>query len=142
MINSAREKTDPWLDVIVVDARPADYVEMAARLAAQRVSFRFARTADDALRMAKHSPRAVWLINVCLPDMPGSELFSLLRERDPQLASYFVGEWYRAEDELQCRMSGAQAYVCKPAVADWLLPWLKSTQMANELRPVAISAAG
>ena len=141
MINSVSTRTDKWLDVIVVDARPADYVEMAARLAAQRVSFRFARTADDALRMARHTPQAVWLINVSLPDMPGAELLKLLRERDAHVASFFVGEWYRAEDELQCRTSGALAYVCKPVEPDWLAPWVETNQRSARPEPVAVGAA-
>ena len=142
MINSPHADRSSWVDVMVVDARPADYVEMAATLAVERMTFRFARSADDALRMVKGSPQAVWMINGSLPDMPGAELLTLLREREPQIASFFVGDWYRPEDEMQSRECGSSAYVCKPAVADWLAPWRTREQQSVKRDSTTFSTTG
>jgi DNA-binding NtrC family response regulator len=106
--------------VYVVDNRPSDYRHLVQANQDSRQSFAFLSDARSALRVNPSSNRAVWIINLDLPDMSGTDLYSMLRLRFPASPVFLVGDEYRAEQERAARMSGASLYFCKPIQQEWL----------------------
>jgi DNA-binding NarL/FixJ family response regulator len=107
-------------DLMIVDPRPQDYLELAGACGAAGLVLHFATTGTDALQLRPTASQAVWLVNTSLPDCSGSELLAALRSRNPHSAVCLVGDRYDPEDELAARRSGASLYVCKSATESWL----------------------
>jgi DNA-binding response OmpR family regulator len=107
-------------ELVVVDARLADYDVLMAdpALAALRVS-RYA-TGEAALRSQAAASAALWLINMRLPDVSGVALLRAVARRTERPSIFLVGDVYSPEDELAARAAGATSYFCKPASAAWL----------------------
>ena len=119
MAHTIELRTD-HLDVLVVDAHPQDYVNLAANCAARGVRFQFATSGTDALKLWRTAARSVWLVNIHLPDGSGCDLAAAIRARDPHSVVYLVGDQYDPAEELIARMAGGAMYVCKPADSAWL----------------------
>lgn len=106
-------------DLLIVDARPEDYGALL-RETEFSVAAKLLPTGQSALAYLQHTPGGVWLVNIHLPDMPGLELLTLLRQRRPGASVSLVGDSYSTEDELAARSAGATAFLCKPAETSWL----------------------
>ena len=106
--------------VVVVDPRTQDYLQLVSESAAGGLLFQFATTGSDALKLWRIAARSIWLVNINLPDGSGCDLAAAIRARDPRSVVYLVGDEYDAAEELQARMVGGAMYVCKPAEAAWL----------------------
>jgi DNA-binding response OmpR family regulator len=110
--------------LIVVDAKLDDYGVLIAAQREHDLRIKLFATGESALRAARASSVALWLINVRLPDMTGIHLLGLVRRRLRRCSVFLVGDTYSADDEVAARQAGATAYVCKPASAAWLESYL------------------
>jgi len=108
-------------EVMIVDPAPSDYEQAVMDCAGRDCCFRFARDGHDALRLWQTSKRAIWVVHVDLPDMPGFELAELLRQRGSGRIC-MIDETYDPRAEIRSRISGASMYLCKPLSPDWLTP--------------------
>ena len=107
-------------DVVVVDANLKDYQPIIADLKARRARVNLFETGEEAVRTPGALPSTLWMVNMRLPDMPGTGFLTLVRRRFRRSSIFLVGDFYDAEDELAARSAGATAYVCKPATTAWL----------------------
>ena len=107
-------------DLIVVDPNADDYDAIIAENGREGLQAAFFSTGEEALRQANASVSTLWMINARLPDMSGVCLLTILRRRSQRTLVFVVGDAYSADDELDARVAGATAYLCKPATPDWL----------------------
>lgn len=108
------------VEIHVVDPKPNDYTAMARGTDAQNTNFVFFRTGRDALRNAPANEPVMWVVNMQLPDMIGTDLQALLRQRGCKSPIVMVGDEYRSEDEVSARTSGAALYFAKPIRSEML----------------------
>jgi DNA-binding response OmpR family regulator len=113
-------KTQHVNQVAIVDPAIDDYALLLAELEARAGCIRMFVSGEEALLAAGKHPAALWMINSRLPDMPGVELWELIRHRFPHASAFLVSNSYSLEDEVAARLAGAAAYLCKPASAAWL----------------------
>ncbi len=102
--------------VFVVDANTADYESLVQVSAQRNTEVVFFRTGKDALRSTPEHGPAMWIVNMDLPDMRGTDLQSLLRHRGNRSPLALVGDEYRPEDEIVARCAGAEMYFAKSMV--------------------------
>ena len=107
-------------NVAVVGARPDDYLGLVDELAGEGVSLDVFNSARAALRSSTTAAPDLWILNMNLPDMSGTDLLSMLRWRFPGVPVFLVSDDYRQEDEISARSSGAEMYLCKPLCGEWL----------------------
>lgn len=107
--------------VYVVDARQADYSELLDGMTAQEMDVTFFRSACEALRTNPDDEPEMWVINMSLSDMSGTDLQSMLRARGSSSSMLLVGDTYSVEDEISARTSGASLYFAKPLQSEWLV---------------------
>lgn len=100
--------------VFVVDALRGDYDTLAATLAGRDVELVCFGSGRDALRSNPESTVSMWLINTQLPDMCGTELHDMLRDRGCRAPIALVGDEYHIEDEQRARSVGANLFLAKP----------------------------
>ncbi len=101
-------------EIHVVDANPSDYSVLARGADTQNTQYVFFRTGRDALRSVPMSEPVMWVVNMQLPDMVGTDLQALLRQRGCESPIVLVGDEYCPEDEISARTSGAALYFAKP----------------------------
>ncbi|MEX2310586.1 MAG: response regulator [Pirellulales bacterium] len=127
-------------DLIVVDPQFDDYEPLFEELGLSELRVKQFSTGEDALRATDRCSSTLWLMNIELPDMPGTGLLTLVRRRWRRCSVFLVGNAYSAEDELAARLAGATAYVCKPACAEWLEGcWRRIRSPAIRAGPVPFS---
>jgi len=107
-------------ELIVVDARVADYDVLLADPALADVRVRRYGTGEAALRSPTASAAALWMINTRLPDISGVALLRVIARRSKRASIFLVGDAYSSEEELAARTAGATSYFCKPASSAWL----------------------
>jgi DNA-binding response OmpR family regulator len=107
-------------ELIVVDARVADYDALLADPALANVRTCRYTTGEAALRTPTGAAAALWMINMHLPDASGVALLRAVARRSERPSIFLVGDVYSPEDELAARTAGAASYFCKPASAAWL----------------------
>jgi len=107
-------------EIHVVDANPSDYSSLARGMGTQNRQFVFFRTGRDALRSIAVTEPMMWVVNMQLPDMFGTDLQALLRQRGCTSPIVLVGDEYRPEDEISARASGAALYFAKPIRSEML----------------------
>ena len=108
--------------IYVVDAHPNDYSTVVDESAYDPVRFTFFSNARDALRNNPEDDPQMWIVNMTLPDMPGTDLYGMLRNRGSAAPIMLVGDQYSVQDEITARTSGATMYVAKPLRTEWVLP--------------------
>ena len=120
--------------VVVVDAKPGDYAEILSAEARPGVVFNFAVSAEDALRIG-FVPRATWLVNIRLPDMPGHELAALVLDRTDG-AVFLVADQYDPADEIAALQHPRTLYGCKPPHQSWLTLLTSGEERFPATRPL------
>jgi len=106
--------------VYVVDAEPGDYRALIQEMTDADVEFTFFGSGRDALRTNPDDSPRVWIVNMKLSDMPGTDLYSMLRSRGCNTPVLMIGDAYDMEDEMSARTSGATLYFTKPLPSEWL----------------------
>ena len=114
--------------IFVVDGCPNDYANVVDASVFNSFRFKFFGAGCDALRVNPDEEPEMWVVNMQLSDMPGTDLFGLLRSRGSSVPILLVGDQYRVEDEVNARTSGAAMYFAKPLQSEWLLS--SATQVA------------
>lgn len=107
-------------ELIVVDARLADYDELLADPALAALRVRRYASGEAALRSPTASAAALWLINTHLPDVTGAGLLRAIAKRSERPNFILVGDIYSPDEERAARTAGATSYFCKPANRAWL----------------------
>ncbi len=106
--------------VFVVDSHPDDYQGICQRATDDGLNLQLFNSGRDALRKDPAQAPELWVVNMRLPDMSGTDLLSMLRWRYPGVPVVLVSDSYRAEDEISARCSGAELYLSKPLQSEWL----------------------
>ena len=102
--------------VFVVDANKADYAALVKTSSARNTEVVFFENGRDALRAASSIGPAMWVVNMELPDMPGTKLRTLLRSRGNKSPLALVGNEYSIEQEIAARSAGCEMYFAKSMV--------------------------
>jgi DNA-binding response OmpR family regulator len=105
--------------VIIVDPRFGEYLDISEYLEDSGYCVEHCESGRDALRKNPLNPQ-LWVVNIHLPDMSGPDLLSLLRWRHPGARICLVSDNYQIEDEIRARSVGAELYLSKPIVKEWL----------------------
>lgn len=77
-----------------------------------------AMTSEDGLRYAKEGGFAAIILDNKLPDYPGTDLCSEIKEFDSQTPIIFFTASALERDRVECLSAGAQAYLTKPEDID------------------------
>ena len=107
-------------DLVIVDACRHDYQLLLVDKAMRHVLCHFFSSGRQGLRAQGLPQGSHCLINLQLPDMPGIELLTSIRQRSPGSRLYLVSNTYSHLDERTARSVGPAAYFCKPIQATWL----------------------
>lgn len=102
--------------VFVVDSNAADYASLVTASAKRNTEVVFFENGQDALKAASKVGPAMWVVNIDLPDMRGTELRSQLRNRGNKSPLALVGNEYSVEDEIAARSAGCEMYFAKSMV--------------------------
>ena len=105
----------------VVDQRTEDYVDFRHGVEDAETEVVFFRSACEALRTNPDKEPVMWIVNMQLPDMKGTDLQQMLRARGGASAVVLIGDDYEVTDEIEARSSGAALYFTKPMHTDMLL---------------------
>ena len=81
----------------------------------------FFRSGREALRTNPEEQPAMWIVNLRLPDIAGTDLQQMLRTRGGTAPVVMVGDDYRVEDEITARSAGAALYFAKPLHNEMIL---------------------
>ena len=100
--------------VVVVDANPHDYHNLADLISRADVEIRFVSSGNEALAACLTHMPALWIVNLDLPDMSGIDLRTMLRRRGIRAPVALVGDRYSVADEIRARTAGAEIYLAKP----------------------------
>ena len=100
--------------VVVVDAYPHDYDNLADQISRADTEVLFVRSGQEALLACLTHMPALWIVNMDLPDMSGIDLQTMLRERGCRSPIALVGDRYSVTDEIEARTAGAEIYLAKP----------------------------
>jgi len=107
--------------IFVVDSDTDGYADVVGDAVYDSVQFRFFGNAREALNSQPTEEPEMWVVNMNLPDMSGTDLQELLRARGSNVPVLLVGDEYRMEDEINARSSGATMYFAKPLQREWLM---------------------
>ncbi|MFW6107178.1 MAG: response regulator, partial [bacterium] len=112
---------DPKPRILVVD--DDESVRLSLQLVLQQNGYEVetAATAGEAAQMASARPFHVAVVDIKLPDMDGTQLIALLKERRPETAVIVMTGHASVESAVQALKHDAAAYVIKPANPDELL---------------------
>ncbi len=102
--------------VFVVDANKSDYEKLVVASKNRSTEVVFFATGQEALQSAPVRGPAMWVVNMDLPDMRGTQLRSMLRRRGNQSPLALVGDQYRVEDEIEARSAGCEMYFAKAMI--------------------------
>jgi PAS domain S-box-containing protein len=111
------------INILLVDDQPAKLLSYETILESLRHNLFKAESAQDALRQLLKNDIAVILIDVCMPDLDGFQLASMIREhpRFKDTAIIFVSAIHLADDDrLRAYEMGAVDYVPVPVVPEVL----------------------
>ena len=102
--------------VFVVDSNKADYAALVNTSAKSNTEVVFFESGREALKAASTTGPAMWVVNMQLADMQGTELRSLLRRRGNKSPLALVGNEYSVADEIAARSSGCEMYFAKSMI--------------------------
>jgi DNA-binding response OmpR family regulator len=100
--------------VYVVDASTEGYETFSRENDLGSAEVAFFTNGRDALRAASEEAPAMWIVNMRLPDMDGTDLQNILRNLGCKAAIAMIGDEYKVEDEMEARCAGADMYFAKP----------------------------
>jgi len=126
--------------IVVVDARPDDYVATASLVDAGVLDLRFLPNGRSALRLPLSPAADLWVVNTSLADMTGFDLVEMLRSRLGEAPLFMVGNSYDPDEERRALTLGVTRYLCKPIDASWLVaaePGLRQEAAATPILPRA-----
>ncbi len=92
-----------------------------------------ADSSAEAIRLAKASQFDLYLLDGCLPDMPGDDLCKELRTFDSKTPVLFYSGRELERDKTRAVAAGAQGYVIKPADPDRLVAEIRRLIMSCPL---------
>lgn len=100
--------------VVVVDAYPHDYDDLADQISRADTEIVFVQSGQEALTACLTHMPAMWIVNMDLPDMSGIDLQTMLRDRGCRSPIALVGDRYSVTQEIDARTAGADIYLAKP----------------------------
>ncbi|MCG8586444.1 MAG: response regulator [Pirellulales bacterium] len=107
--------------VVVVDPRHSDYAHLVDGALRADLCLNLLSTGRSALRAAREIDPDLWIINTCLPDMAGTDLFQMLHSQLDHVPVVLLADEYSRETELCVRRVGAPIFACKPLDPGWLV---------------------
>ena len=99
--------------IVVADRRPQDYCDLADLASQYGWHVHLLTSGQATLRLARSISADLWMLNLCLPDMSGFDLFAMLCDRFGTARVFIVEDQYDADHERQACGCGAALYLCK-----------------------------
>jgi DNA-binding NtrC family response regulator len=100
-----------------------------------------ARTGDDGVRQAAARTPDVILLDLCLPDLSGLEVYQRLRQLDARIPVIFITAASDADSAIEAMKQGAYDYLCKPLDLHQLqLVVGEALEVARRMREPAVVA--
>lgn len=118
--------------VYVVDANRADYANLADTSFRHTTQIVFFNSGREALRANPTNGPSLWVVNMDLPDMSGTDLHAMLRSRGNRTPLALVSDEYGVEDEIAARTCGADMYFAKSMIHEALLAVTQSSYSSCE----------
>jgi DNA-binding response OmpR family regulator len=111
--------TTSRVKVCVVDTNFDDYASLLAERNLRGVEWELATSSREALRRMQHDTITLWVINMQLPDLSGTELCQMIKSQNPAAVVYLLTDDYRPEDERAAWLAGAALFRPKPIDPAW-----------------------
>jgi DNA-binding response OmpR family regulator len=121
--------------VCVVDPQAEDYRGWDDLGDAQGVQLRIVASADEALRFSRTAAVDLWVVNVVLPGLSGTELCSMIRSRGGSAPVYLVADKYSSEAERAVWANRGTLFAVKPTHTAAFRHWVEAHQ-ASKARTV------
>lgn len=109
----------PRVKVCVVDTDFGDYSHLLGERKLSGVEWEFISSGHEALRQLQHDTITLWVINVQLPDMSGTDLCQMIKSQSSSAVVYLLTDEYRTEDERAAWLAGATMFRPKPIDPAW-----------------------
>lgn len=100
--------------MLIVDDEPKLCACLAQFFSARGLAVRFAMSGEEALERLMDEPADVILLDMRLPDLPGTEVLKRARELCPQAKIIMVTAVDGDEPQLDAEAYGACGYILKP----------------------------
>ncbi len=118
--------------ILVVDDEPLFAEALAKRLRLRGFECAVALDGTEALRLHAVGAFRGVLLDLRLPDIPGTEVLHRLMERDPELPVIIITAHGTGSDERECREAGACGFLSKPVEFGELVRELRRFGEATE----------
>jgi DNA-binding response OmpR family regulator len=118
--------------IVVADARPKDYRDLALLAGDNRWHLHFFTTGHAAIRHGRPSSSDLWIVNARLPDMNGFDLLEIISAQVAKSSIFVMSDRYELEDERRACQCGAALYLCKDATH--AIDFKEIVQLAAEKR--------
>jgi len=133
---------DAKIRVMIVDDHKVVRVGLRAMIEREPDMEVVAEAEDRATTLAAHaaSKPDVILLDLRLPDVHGSELITLIRERDPQAKIIVLTSYDASEDIFRAVKAGARSYLLKGTFPDGILEQaIRSVHAGHRMIPSEIA---
>jgi len=100
--------------MLIVDDEPKLCECLARFFSAKGLAVRFALSGEEALERLMDEPADVILLDMRLPDLPGTEVLKRARELCPQAKIIMVTAVDDDEPQISAKAYGACGYIVKP----------------------------
>jgi DNA-binding NtrC family response regulator len=116
---AAATESEAW--ILVVDDEPEPRETLQSIISEKGYHVETAATGQEALEKARRRFFHLAILDVRLPDMNGTELLVLLKERQPDTVCIVVTGYASLQTSIRAVNGGAFAYMLKPLDIDYLL---------------------
>ncbi len=113
--------------ILIVDDDEGTCRTLAMILRREGYHCETAQTAREALEKAGRGSLDVAILDILLPDRPGMDLLTPLREKHPDIALILVTGYASLQSAVQALEAGAAGYLTKPIQVDELLAKVRNT---------------
>jgi two-component system NtrC family sensor kinase len=108
-------------NILIIDDDESTCRTMKMILDAYGYNTEYVHFGKDAIERVKNASFSLAIVDVRLPDVPGTELISRLREESPDLAIIMVTGYASIESVVDAMNLGASAYATKPLDVEQLI---------------------
>lgn len=115
----SKPATTSRVKVCIVDTDFGDYSHLLGERSLRGTQWEMITSGREALRELQSNSVSLWVINVRLPDMKGTELCQMIKSQSPGAVVYLLTEDYRVEDERAAWLAGAALFRPKPIDPAW-----------------------
>ena len=100
--------------ILLVDDEPSILYGLTLGLSSRENTVECADSGESAIRKGRDRQYDVLIVDLCLPDMHGFDVFQTLKAGNPQLVSIVITAQCSRETAAEARKLGVDAYFEKP----------------------------